>query len=124
MVIGEDRAGQVVETAAAGVALVTLAMGLGVVPTVLDDLERRAMRASHTVGPTHRADGFQALGVVDEVLDVHHRSRPSDSGEWATPREGTLDDGCRLYRSQGRPEPTTPQSILSLEKTVNAARRP
>src|SRR3954465_4885492 len=35
MVIGEDRAGQVVGTAAAGVALVAPAVGLGVVPTVL-----------------------------------------------------------------------------------------
>ena len=73
---GEDRAGQVVEPATAAVTEVTLPMGFGVIPAVLDDREGRTVRASHTVGPAHRANGFIALGVVDKIPDVHHRSVP------------------------------------------------
>jgi hypothetical protein len=30
--------------------------------------------ADDEVGPTHIADGLEALGVVDEILDVDHVS--------------------------------------------------
>src|SRR5215210_8160234 len=73
---GEDGVGQVVEALATASALIALAMRLGVIPTVLDDRIRGALRAGHAVGPAHLADRLVALGVVEEVLDVHHRSMP------------------------------------------------
>jgi hypothetical protein len=71
---GEDGVGQVVEALAASPALGALAMGLGVIPAVLDDRIRGAPRAGHAVGPTHLPDRLVALGVVEEVLELHHRS--------------------------------------------------
>src|SRR3954451_12495659 len=71
---GEDRAGEVVEASPTGVALVTLPVRLGVVPPVLGHRGRGAMGAGDPVGPAHRPDRLVALGVVDQVLDVHHRS--------------------------------------------------
>jgi hypothetical protein len=73
-VVGEDGAGEVVEPLPTSAALVALAVGLGVVSAVLDDRGGRTPGASHAVGPTHGPDRLVALGVVDEVLDVHHRS--------------------------------------------------
>jgi len=72
MMTGEDGVGQIVEAFAAGAALVPLTIGLGVVATVLDDRNRAARVAGDAVGPTHVADGLKTLGVVEEVLDVHH----------------------------------------------------
>src|SRR4051794_27437854 len=86
---GEDGVGQVVEALATASALIALAMRLGVIPTVLDDRIRGALRAGHAVGPAHVPDRLVALGVVEEVLDVHHRSTPRmpDAGG------GRADDG-------------------------------
>ena len=76
VVPGEDRVGQVVEPLSATAALVALAMGLGVIPAVLDDRTRRTVGAGHAIRPAHLPDDLVALGVVEEVLDVHHRSTP------------------------------------------------
>jgi hypothetical protein len=73
---GEDGIGEVVEASAAAAAFVALAMRLGVIPAVLEDRVRGATRACHAVGPPHVPDRLIALGVVEEVLDVHHRSTP------------------------------------------------
>jgi hypothetical protein len=70
----EDGIGEVVESLPTGVTFVALPVGLGLVSTVLDDASRRAMRAGNTIGPTHGSDGLEALGVVDEIPDVHHES--------------------------------------------------
>src|SRR4051812_29932242 len=81
MMAGEDGVGQVVEALAAAPALVPLAMGFGVIPAVLDDRMRKALRTGHAVGPTHLPDRLVAPGVVEEVLEVHHQSTPWVPGE-------------------------------------------
>src|SRR5262249_39327766 len=107
---GEDGVGQVVEPLAATAALVPLAVGLGVVATGLDGRGRTARGTDDAVGPPHVADGLEALGIVEDVLNVHHH--------WAA--RGSDRDG-----GQGRPRPSilanlnaersiTPESILSL----------
>ena len=73
MMAGEDRIGQVVEPLTAAVAVVALTFGLGVVPAVLGDPVGATPGAPHAIGPAHRPDGLEALGVVDEGLDVDHR---------------------------------------------------
>jgi hypothetical protein len=73
VVAGEDRVDQVVEPLAAAVALIALALGLGVVMPFLGDLGGPAPRAPHAVGPAHRPHGLEALGVVDQGLTVDHR---------------------------------------------------
>ena len=55
---------------------VALAVGLGLILAVLDDRLGRAVGAGDQVGPPHLPDGLEALGVVDEVADVDHRSVP------------------------------------------------
>ena len=84
VVAGEDGVGQVVEPLVAALALVALAMGLGVIPAVLDDRLGGASGAGHAVGPSHLPDRLVALGVVEEVLDVHHRSTPREPGGGAS----------------------------------------
>src|SRR5215210_7926269 len=89
---GEDGVGQVVEALATAPASVALAMRLGVIPTVLDDRIRGASRTGHAVGPAHLPDRLVALGVVEEVLDVHHRSTPRmPDGEWVEPMRSPTD---------------------------------
>ena len=73
---GEEGVGQVVEALAAAPALVALAVGLGVIPAVLEDRIRGASGAGHAVRPAHLPDRLVALGIVEEVLDVHHRFTP------------------------------------------------
>ena len=48
VVAGEDGVGQVVEASATAPALVALAMGLGVIPAVLDDRGRASSRGQRT----------------------------------------------------------------------------
>ena len=73
VVAGEDCPGQVVEPLAAAVALVALPLGLGVVVAVLGGPGTATLGAPYAVRPAHQADGLEALGVVDEGLDVDHR---------------------------------------------------
>ena len=70
----ENGSGEVVESLLTVVAEVSLAIGLGVITAVFDNGLGRAMWAFDAIGPTHIANGLEALGVVDEVLDVDHVS--------------------------------------------------
>jgi hypothetical protein len=106
---GEDGAGQVVEPLATAPAFVPLAVGLGAVAAVLDDRSRRAEGAGDAVGPPHVADGLEALGVVEEILDVHHdgAARCSDrDGGQGRPRPSILSN-------PNAERPITPESVLS-----------
>ena len=76
MTAGEDGSGQVVEPPPAALAEVGLTMCLDVVTPIFDDRLGQTMGAGDPVGPTHLSDGLEALGVVDEVADVDHRSVP------------------------------------------------
>src|ERR1700719_670889 len=73
---GEDGVAEVVEALTAALALVALAVRLGLIPAILDDRGGGTMRAGDPVRPPHVPDGLVALGVVEEVLDVHHRATP------------------------------------------------
>jgi hypothetical protein len=81
MMAGEDGVGEVVEATVTAPALIALAMWLGVIPAIPDDRIRGALRAGDAVGLTHLPDRLVALGVVEEVLDVHDRSTPRMPGE-------------------------------------------
>ena len=71
---GEDRPGEVVKPLAAAVTEVALTVWLGIVTPVFDDRLGRAKGAFDQVGPTHVSNGLEALGIVDKVADVDHRS--------------------------------------------------
>ena len=73
MVPREDRPAEVVEPLGTAVASITLALGLGVILSILDHLDGAAFGAIEPTGPTHRPDGLEALGIVDEALEVDHR---------------------------------------------------
>jgi hypothetical protein len=73
MVPGEDGVNQVNELRVAAVTVVALSLRLGVVSAVLCDLGGATPGAPHAVWPAHRPDGLEALGVVDQGLDVDHR---------------------------------------------------
>jgi hypothetical protein len=73
VVAGEDGVGQVVEAAGAGSALVALSLRLGVIPALLDDVGRIAIGAADALGPAEVPDDLEALGIVDDRLDIEHR---------------------------------------------------
>ena len=68
----EDGAGEVVEPLATAAALIAPTLGLGVVAAIPDDRGRFAGGAGDAIGSPHITDGLEALGVVEEVLDIHH----------------------------------------------------
>jgi hypothetical protein len=70
----EDGPCEVVKPPLTSVAVVALAMRLGVITPVLDDRLGRAVGADDPVGPAHLPDGLVAPGVVDEIPDVDHWS--------------------------------------------------
>src|SRR5262249_22159398 len=78
------RPGEVVEPLATAVAVIPLASRMGVVVPVLDDVDGVASGTPHAVGPAHRPDRLEALGIVDEGLNVHHQRAPR--GAWAIRR--------------------------------------
>lgn len=69
----QDGSAQALEPHSTAVIAIALTLGLGVVPPVLDHLSRATLGASHSDEPTHRPDRLEALGVVDEGLEVEHR---------------------------------------------------
>ena len=77
MTLPDRRPGQVVKAPPAALAAVPLAMFLGLLATELDDVLSLTMRAENTLRPAHLPNGFEALGVVDEVLDLHQPSAGS-----------------------------------------------
>lgn len=79
----EDRVGQVVEPLATAVAAAPLALDLDVVVTVLGDLGTPTPGAPHAVGSAHCPDSPEALGVVNEGLDVNHRRGTTSNGSRA-----------------------------------------
>jgi len=78
------------------------------------------MRAGNTLWPAHLPNGFEALGVVDEVLDLHQPSsgrmfefHPSVSGVFLPKRTyatGALLSSLRLPLPSLR---TNPKHIIS-----------
>ena len=84
----ENGIGQVIEALMTTFALITLTVGLSIISAVLDDRVRAAMRTGYAVRPTHIPDGLVALGVVDEVLNIHHRRTPRVPNR----RRGRADD--------------------------------
>src|SRR3954462_13081569 len=109
MVSGEDGPGQVIEPLAAAVAVVAPALGLGVVMPVLGDLGGAALGAPHAVGPAHRPDRLEALGVVDEGLDVDHRQASLGS----EPSSAAIRPTGRVYPRDDAAGTTTPESRMS-----------
>src|SRR4051794_10353933 len=109
---GEDRVGQVVEPLATAVTAVALPLGLGVIVAVPGDLRRATRGAPHAVGPAHRPDCLEALGVVDEGLDVDHR-RASLGAE---PASEAIPLSCRVYPREDAAGITTLESRMSLPR--------
>lgn len=70
MVTRKNRLAQIVEPAPAVLAAVLLPIRLRRIATLLADRLRAAVDAAHPLGPTQGTDGFETLGVVDQVLDV------------------------------------------------------
>jgi hypothetical protein len=76
MMTGENGIGEVIEALSTRMTFVSLPVQLRFVATILDDPVRGAMWTSDAVWPTHCSDGFEALGFVDEISDVHHDVSP------------------------------------------------
>jgi hypothetical protein len=72
MMPSENRAGQIVKTLPAVLALVPTTLGLGIVSTLLGDLLGPALGTGHSVRPPHFADGSIAFGLIDQILEVYH----------------------------------------------------
>ena len=74
MMTRENSTGQIVETLPAVLALVPTTLELGIVSTLPGDLLRTAFRAGYSLGPSYFTDFLVALGVIDQILDIHHGS--------------------------------------------------
>src|SRR5512135_3795720 len=61
---------RVLEATATGAALVAAALRLGLVPALLDDVGRVAMRAADALGPAEGPNDLVTLGVIDDGQDV------------------------------------------------------
>ena len=77
MMTGENGVGEIIEALSTAMTLVSLPVRLRFVTTIFDDVIRRAMHASETVGPTHRSDDLKALRFVDEIPDIYHDVNPA-----------------------------------------------
>src|SRR5262245_49412799 len=58
---------------ATALAVIPLASGLGTVVPVLDDVDGAAPGTPHAVGPAHRPDRLEALGIVDQGVNVDYQ---------------------------------------------------
>ena len=65
----KDRPGQVVKVSPTGLAVVPLAMLLRLIAPELDDVLVPTMHTEHTLWPAQVPNDFEALGIVDKVLD-------------------------------------------------------
>jgi hypothetical protein len=81
VVPGEDRICQIVKVLATSLALVPLAMGLGIVSPLLGDVLGSTLGTGHTIRPVHLADSLEAFGVIYEVLDIYDHDASIQS-EW------------------------------------------
>ena len=70
----ENRAGQIVETLPAVLALVPTTLRLGIVSALSGDALRTAFRAGYFPRPSYFTDFLVALGIIDQILDIHHGS--------------------------------------------------
>ncbi len=70
----ENGAGQIVETLPAVLALVPTTLGLGIVSTLPGDAPRAAFRAGNSLRPSYFTDFLVALGVIDQILNIHYGS--------------------------------------------------
>lgn len=77
MMTREDRPGQIVEPAPAVLTAILLALRLSGITPLLGDRRRTALHAAHPLGPAQPAQGLEALGIVDERLDVEHLTTPA-----------------------------------------------
>jgi len=70
----EDRPGQIVKAWPTGLAAVSLAMFLCLIATEFDDVLAATMGAANALWPAQLPNNFEALGVVDQVLDFYQPS--------------------------------------------------
>jgi len=72
MMPGKDRLAQVVKVSLTYAALIALAVVLAVITASFGDGRRVAPDATNAIRPAHLADGFVALSVVNEVINLQH----------------------------------------------------
>jgi hypothetical protein len=70
----KDRPGQIVKAPSTGLTAVPLAMFLCLIVTVLDGVLAATMGAANALWPAQPPNNFEALGVVDQILDFHQPS--------------------------------------------------
>jgi len=92
MMAGEDRPGQVIETATAPFAPVALPVLLGVVNAVADDGAAGAAGAADAAGPAMLPDHLVALCVVDEGGEIDQIGRVQDGTDWASDSPNRINE--------------------------------
>jgi hypothetical protein len=70
----EDRPGQIVKAPSTGLTAVPLAMFLCLIATEFDGLLAATMGAANALWPAQPPNNFEALSVVDQILDFHQPS--------------------------------------------------
>jgi hypothetical protein len=72
VVASENGARQIVKALPAILALVPLALGVGIVTPLLGDALGRALGAGYPIRPAHFTDRGIALDVINQILDIQH----------------------------------------------------
>src|SRR3712207_6787882 len=85
MMSGQNGAGQVIETAVAGLAAIALAVPLRVIMPITGDHRALTMRAPNAIRPTVLPDQFKALCVVQQGRQVHQHRRGHRSPRGSLP---------------------------------------
>jgi hypothetical protein len=70
----KDRPGQIVKAPSTGLTAVPLAMFLCLIVTELDGVFAATMGAANALWPAQLPNNFEALSVVDQILDFHQPS--------------------------------------------------
>jgi hypothetical protein len=81
VMICENRIGEVVKLLTTSVALVALAFRLVGVKTTFAHLGGITRRAFDALGPTQLADGRKTFGIVNQSLNIDHRSTSEQKGD-------------------------------------------
>jgi hypothetical protein len=74
---GKNRLGQVIKGPLASLAVIALAIGVRLISSLFRHLCALTPGAGYTIGPSHVTDGFITFGIIYQVANVQHLSRPS-----------------------------------------------
>jgi hypothetical protein len=119
---GEDGVAQVIKARLASRAAVALPMSLPFVMAMPRHLVTRAVWATHAVRPSQMPHRVEALGIVNQELDVDqavHRGRLLSVGNGDHPRSQVQPSGISVISTDRRQDPRTYLLPTTLKRAMS-----